>query len=327
MLMKLPRRKFLRLFAGAAALPALPRVARALDYPTRPVRIILGYPAGSQGDIVVRWVGQWLSDRLRQPFVVEARPGAGTNIATEAVVRAPADGYTLLYVTAANAVNATLYDKLDFNFIHDIAPVAGLTASPLVLEVNPSIPIATVPELIAYAKANPGKLSFASAGNGSATHMAGALFNEMAGVEMLHVPYRGPVQAISDLLSGRVDLMFDLFQTSIQHIRDGKLRALAVTGATRLELLPNIPSVGEFVRGYQYLAWAGIGAPKNTPAEIVDKLNEEINAALADATMRARLAGLGVEPMSMTPTQFEKFIADDTDKWAKVIRAAGIKAE
>jgi tripartite-type tricarboxylate transporter receptor subunit TctC len=291
------------------------------------VRIILGYPAGSQGDIVVRWLGQWLSDRLRQPFVVEARPGAGTNIATEAVVRAPADGSTLLYVTGANAVNATLYDKLDFDFIHDIAPVAGLNASPLVLEVNPSIPIATVSELIAYAKANPGKLSFASSGNGSATHIAGALFSKMAGVEMLHVPYRGPVQAITDLLGGRVDVMFDLFQTSIQHIRNGKLRALAVTGATRSELLPNIPTVGEFVRDYQYLSWGGIGAPKGTPGEIIDKLNKEINAALADATMMGRLAGIGAEPMPMSRAELAKLIADETEKWGKVVRAANIKTE
>jgi tripartite-type tricarboxylate transporter receptor subunit TctC len=325
--MKLARRRFLNLAAATAALPIMPDVASALDYPTRPVRIILGYPAGSQGDIVVRWLGQWLSDRLRQPFVVEARPGAGTNIATEAVVRAPADGSTLLYVTGANAVNATLYDKLDFDFIHDIAPVAGLNASPLVLEVNPSIPIATVSELIAYAKANPGKLSFASSGNGSATHIAGALFSKMAGVEMLHVPYRGPVQAITDLLGGRVDVMFDLFQTSIQHIRNGKLRALAVTGATRSELLPNIPTVGEFVRDYQYLSWGGIGAPKGTPGEIIDKLNKEINAALADATMMGRLAGIGAEPMPMSRAELAKLIADETEKWGKVIRAANIKVE
>ncbi len=325
--MKFPRRTFLHLAAGAAALGHSLGPAWALDYPTRPVRIIVGFPGGSQADIVARWFGQWLSKRLHQPFVIENRPGAGTNIATEEVVRAPADGYTLLYVVTANAINATLYQRLDFNFIRDIAPVAPIAGYPMVLEVNPSVPIKTVPELIAYAKANPGKLAFASSGNGTATQMAAALFNAMAGVEMLDVPYRGPVQAITDLLSGRVQVMFDLLSTSIGHIRAGQLRPLGVTSTTRVAALPDVPPIAEFVPGYRAVPWTGFGAPKNVPAGIVVRLNNEIKTALADPTIKAQLANIGAVPMPMTAEQFAKFIADETEKWAKVIRGAGIKAE
>ena len=326
--MKLLRRQFLHLAAGVAALPAVSRIARAEIYPTRPVRIIVGFPGGSQADILARLFGRRLSERLGQPFVIENRPGAGTNIATEAVVRAPADGYTLLYVVTANAVNATLYDKLNFDFVRDIAPVAAIADFPLVLEVNPSVPIKTVAELIAYAKANPGKLNFGSSGNGTATHMAGVLFNAMAGVEMLHVPYRGPVQAMTDLLSGRVHVMFDLLQTSIGQIRDGKLRALGVTSAMRLDMLPDIPPIADFVPGYEADVWTGFGVPKNVPAEIVDKLNNEINTGLADdPAIKSRLAAIGGTPMPMKPVQFAKFISDETEKWAKVIRFANIKPD
>jgi tripartite-type tricarboxylate transporter receptor subunit TctC len=325
--MKLPRRSFLHLAASAAALPFLSKAASALDYPTRPVRIVVGFPPGSQGDIIARLFGQWLSERLGQPFVIENRAGAGDNIATEAVAKAPADGYTLLYVVFSNAVNATLYHNLDFNFIRDIAPIAAVGDFPLVLEVNPSVPVKTVPELIAYAKANPGKLSFATSGNGTVTHMAGALFNAMAGVEMLAVPYRGPVHAIEDLLSGRVQVMFDLLQTSIGHIRAGKLRPLGVTSSTRLDLLPNVPPIANFVPGYEVDAWDGFGAPRNVPGEIVDKLNREINAGLADPTMKAKLVHLGGIPMAMTPVQFANLVAAETKKWANVIRKERISAE
>lgn len=325
--MALPRRNLLRLTAGAFTLPIFSHSALALDYPTRPVRIIVGFPPGSQSDIIVRWFGQWLSERLGQPFVVEPRPGAGTNIATEAVVRAPADGYTLLYVVTANAINASLYDKLNFDFINDIAPVAKFGGFPLVLEVNPSVPLKTVPELIAYAKANPGKLTFASSGNGTATHVAAALFNSMAGIEMLHVPYRGPVQAITDLLSGRVQVMFDLLQTSIGHIRAGRLRPLGVTSLTRASALPDVPPIADYLPSYEAVPWTGFGVPKNVPTEIVAKLNNEINAALADPAIKAKLADLGGVPSPMTPGQFAKFIVDETDKWAKVIRVANIKPE
>ena len=291
--MKLPRRKFLHLAAGAAALPAVSRVAWAQAYPTRPVRIIVGLPPGGATDIVARLIGQWLSERLGQPFVIENRPGAGTNIGTEAVVRAPPDGYTLLLVGRRNAINATLYDKLNFNFIRDIAPVAGIIRVPLVMVVNPSVPAKTVPEFIAYAKANPGKINMASAGIGTPGHVAGELFKMMAGVDMVHVPYRGAAPALTDLLGGQVQVMFGTTVSSIEHIRAGKLRALAVTTATRSEALPDIPTVGEFVPGYEASAVFGIGAPRNTPAEIVDKLNKEINAALADPKIKARLADLG----------------------------------
>ena len=326
-MLKLPRRNFLHLAAGAAAFPALSRIAWALDYPTRPVRIIVGFPPGGTTDIFARLIGQWLSERLGQQFIIENRPGASANIATEAVVRAVPDGYTLLNDSVANAITATLYDKLSFNFIRDIAPVASIARVPLVMGVNPSVPATTVPEFIAYAKANPGKLSMASAGNGTAGHVAGELFKMMTGVDMVHVPYRGGAPALTDLLGGRVQVIFDPMPETIEYIRAGKLRPLAVTTAARSEALPDIPTVGEFVPGYEANLWDGIGAPKNTPAEIIDKLNNEINAVLADPKMKARLADLGGVPMPMTPAEFGKYIADDTEKWAKVIKFAGIKLE
>jgi len=325
--MKLPRRKFLYLTAGAAALPALACVARAQTYPSRPVRIIIGFSAGGPIDILARLIGQWLSERLGQPFVIEARTGAGSNIATEAVVHAPADGYTLLGVTSANTINTTLYDKLNFNFVRDIAPVAGIIRVPQVIEVNPSVPVTTVPEFIAYAKANPGKLNMASAGNGTVQHVAGELFKVMTGVAMQHVPYRGQAPALVDLLGGQAQVMFDTVPASMQYLRSGKLRPLAVTTAIRAEALPELPTVGDFVPGYESSALYGIAAPRNTPTENVDKLNREINAALADPKMKARLADLGGTELPGSPSDFGKLIADETGKWAKVIRAANIKAE
>jgi tripartite-type tricarboxylate transporter receptor subunit TctC len=325
--MKLPRRKFLHLAAGAAALPVLPRVASAFDYPTRPVHLIVGTPAGGGMDVVARPMGRWLSERLGQTFVIDNRPGAATNIATELVARASADGYTLLFVTALNAANVTLYDNLNFNFIRDIAPVASIDRLPFVVQVNPSVPAKTVPEFIAYAKANPGKINFASGGIGSTQHVAGELFNMMAGVKMVHVPYRGEAPALTDLLGGQVQVYFGPIASSIGHIRAGKLRALAVTTETRLELLPDIPTVGEFVPGYEASGWQGIGAPKNTPAEIIEKLNKANNAALADREMKARLADLGATILVGSPADFGKLIADDIEKWAKVIKFAGIKPE
>jgi tripartite-type tricarboxylate transporter receptor subunit TctC len=324
--MKLPRRNFLHLAAGAAALPAVLRIAWAQAYPTRPVRLIVGFPAGgSASDIVARLMGQWLSERLGQQFVVENRPGAATNLATEAVVRAPPDGYTLLFVTATNALNHTLYNNLSFNFIRDIAPVAGTIRVPFVMLVNPSVPAKTLPEFIAYAKANPGKLNMASSGSGGAPHVYGELFKAMAGVDMIHVPYRG--NPFPDLLSGQVQVFFISIPPAIEFIRTDKLRALAVTTATRQEVLPDIPTVGEFVPGYEASAWQGIGAPKNTPAEIIDRLNKEINAGLADPKMKAQLADLGGMVLAGSSTDFGKLIADETEKWGKVIRAANIKAE
>jgi tripartite-type tricarboxylate transporter receptor subunit TctC len=324
---KLPRRKFLYLAACAAALPALPRVASALDYPTRPVRMIVGFAAGGALDIVARLMGQWLLERLGQPFIVENRSGGGGNIAAEAVVRAPADGYTLLMVSSANAINATLYDKLNFDFIRDIAPVASINHSTYVLAVHPSFPAKTVPEFIAYAKANPGKINMASAGIGSPPHMAGELFKMMAGVNLIHVPYRGGGAALPDLLAGQVQVYFPNTVSSIGYIRSGRLRALAVTTATRSDALPDIPAMAEFLPGYETSNWYGIGAPKKTPTEIVDKLNSEINAALADPKIKARLADLGATVLPGSPADFAKLIADDTEKWGKVIRAANIKAE
>jgi tripartite-type tricarboxylate transporter receptor subunit TctC len=325
--MKLPhRRHFLHLLAGAAAL-AVSRIAWAQAYPSRPVRIIVPFaPAGST-DIVARLMGQWLSERLGQQFVIENRPGGGGNIGTEAVVRASPDGYTLLLVGGGNAINATLYDKLNFNFIRDIAPVAGIERHPYVMVVNPSFPPKAVSEFIAYAKANPGKLTMASAGIGTPSHLFGELFKMMAGVDMVHVPYRSAGPALTDLLGGQVQVMFPTTVSSIEYIKTGRLRALAVTTATRSDALPDIPTVGEFVAGYEASAWLGIGAPKATPVEIVDKLNKEINAALADPKLKAKLADLGGTALAGSPADFGKLIADDTEKWGKVVRAANIKAD
>ena len=323
--MKLPRRNFLHLAAGAAALPAVSRIAWAQNYPSRPVRIIVGFAPGGGADIIARLIGQWLSERLGQPFIIDNRPGAGANIGTEAVVRAPADGYTLLMVGGWNAINATLYAKLNFNFIHDIAPVAGIMRVPSVMVVNPSVPAKTIPEFIAYAKANPGKINMASPGTGTGPHIAGELFKMMAGVDMMHMPYRGAGPALTDLLGGQVQVTFASMPSSVGYIRTGKLRALASTAATRSEALPDLPTVGEFVPGYEASGWFGIGAPKNTPTEIVDKLNNEINAALADPNMKARLVDLGGTVLALSPADFGKLIADDTEKWGKVIRAAKIR--
>jgi tripartite-type tricarboxylate transporter receptor subunit TctC len=325
--MKLPRRRFLHLAAGAAALPALPRIARAQAYPTRPVRIIVGQAAGSGSDIAARLLGQRLSERLGQPFIIENRPGASNNIATEAVVRAPADGYTLLLVNASNAVNATLYDKLSFVFLRHIAPVAGIFRVPQVMEVNPSIPAKTVPEFIAFAKANPGKVNMASAGIGSVHHVAGELFKFMTGIDMVHVPYRGTTPALTDLLAGQAQVMFDVTPSSTPHIRAGKLRALAVTTATRADVLPEIPVMGDFVPGYEASTWLGFGAPKDTPAAIVGTLNKEVNAGLADPMIKARIADLGGTVLALSPADFGKLIADDTEKWGKVVKFANIKSE
>ena len=325
--MKLPRREFLYLAAGVVALPAMTRIAGAQIYPTRPVHIIVGYAPGGATDIMARLVGQWLSERLGQQFVIENRPGAGSNIAAEAVVRAPADGYTLLLVGVSNAINATLYDRLNFNFIRDITPVAGIIRDTYVMVVNPSFPAKTVPEFVAYAKADPGRINFGSAGIGSPNHVTGELFKIMAGVNLMHVPYRGIALALGDLLGGQVQVAFASMPSSIEFVRAGRLRALAVTTATRSEVLPDVPTVGEFVPGYEASAWYGIGAPKATPAEIVDKLNKEINAALADPKMKARLADLGGTPFLGSPADFGKLIADDTEKWGKVVEFSGAKVD
>ena len=326
--MKLPhRRRFLHLAAGAAALPALSRIARAQTYPSRPVRWVVPFPPGGVTDIVARLISQWLSERLGQPFVIENRPCAGGNIGAEAVVKATPDGYTLYLSSSPNAISATLYDNLNFNFIRDIAPVASISISPLVMEVNPSVPAKTVPEFVAYAKANSGKLNMASNGNGTTSHLAGELFKMMTGINMLHVPYRGAAPALTDLIGGQVQVMFDVMASSIEHIRAGKLRALAVTTATRSEALPDVPNVGEFLPGFEASAWQGVGVPKNTPTEIVDRLNKEMNAALADPKIKARLADLGGTVLSGSPADFGKLIADETEKWGKVIRAANIKPE
>jgi tripartite-type tricarboxylate transporter receptor subunit TctC len=325
--MKLPRRKFLHLAAGATALPTVARIAWAQAYPTRPVRLIVPIAPAGAADITARLIGQWLSERLGQPFIIESRPGAATNFATEAVVRAAADGYTLLLVHSSNAMNATLYEKLNFNFIRDIAPVASIIVVPNVMLVHPSVPAKTVAEFIAYAKASPGKINFASGGIGGPSHLAGELFKAMAGVNLVHVPYRGGGPAVNDLLGGQVQVYFASTPASIEYIKAGTLRALAVASATRSEMLPDIPTVGEFVPGYEAPTWYGLGAPKNTPAEIVDKLNNEINAGLADPKLRVRLADLGGTVMMGSPADFGKLIADDTEKWAKVIRSANIKPE
>jgi tripartite-type tricarboxylate transporter receptor subunit TctC len=326
--MKLPhRRHFLHLAAGAAALPAVSALAWAQAYPSRPVHIIVGFAPGGGTDIMARLIGQWLSERLDQQFVIENRPGAGTNVATEAVVNAPPDGYTVLLAGLPNASNATLYENLRFNFIRDITPVASIARERFLLEVNPSLPVKTVPEFITHAKANPGKINMASGGIGSGNHIFGELFKMMTGVSLVHVPYRGAGPALVDLLGGQVQVMFANMSSSIEYLRAGKLRALAVTTATRSPVLPDIPTVTEFVPGYEASFWTGIGAPKNTPAEIVDKLNKEINAALADAKMKARLAEWGATALPGSPTDFGKLIADETDKWGKVVRAANIKPQ
>jgi len=324
--MKLPRRQFLHLAAGATALPAVSRIARAQAYPSRPVRIVVGLTAGSASDIVARLVGQSLSERLGQQFVVENRPGAGTNIAAEAVVRSAPDGYTLLLAASPNAINASLYDKLSFNFIRDIAPVAAISREPNVVLVNPSVPAKAVPEFIAYAKANPGRINMASAGNGTTSHLAGELFKMMTGVNMVHVPYRGAA-GLTDLLAGQVQVFFPPMVVSIAQVKAGKLRALAVTTATRSEALPDIPTVGEFVPGYEASVWFGLGAPYGTPAEIIDKLNQETNAALADPRIKAQIAESGGNALAGSPADFGKLIADETEKWGKVIRAANIKLD
>ena len=323
--MKLPRRTFLHLAAGAAALPAMSRFAWAQSYPTRPARIIVGFPAGTSSDITSRLIAQWLSERLGQQFVVENRPGAGTNIAADTVVHSPADGYTLLWITQTNAINATAYAKLDFNFIDDIQPVAGIIHVPAVMMVHPSVPAKTVPEFIAYAKAHPGKINMSTPGIGSINHVAGELFKMMAGVNLVAVHYRS--SQFPDLLSGQVQVTFNPLPSSLEFIRAGKLRALAVTSATRQEVLPDIPTVGDFLPGYEATAWFGIGVPKNTPSGIVDKLNQEINAGLADTKVKARLVDLGGVPMTMMPGEFRKFIANETEKWAKVVKFANIKPE
>jgi tripartite-type tricarboxylate transporter receptor subunit TctC len=325
--MKLPRRKFLHLAAGAAALPALPHIAKAQAYPTRPVRLVVSFAAGG-GDIIARLLGQWLSERLGQPFIIENRPGSGGNIGTEAVVKAPPDGYTLLFVLAPNAINATLYDKLNFNFIRDIAPVAGLIRVPNFIVVHPSFQSKTVPEFIAYARANPGKINYASSGVGGTSHLAGELFKMMTGVNLVHVPYRGNGPAVTDLLGGQVEVMFVSTPSSIEYIRSNKLRALAVTTATRFPTLPEMPTVHDFVPGYESSSWYGVGAPRGTPAAVIDKLNQQINAALSDPQMQARLLGdLGGISVGGSPADFGKLISEETEKWGKVIRAANIKPE
>ncbi|HYP35283.1 MAG TPA: tripartite tricarboxylate transporter substrate binding protein [Stellaceae bacterium] len=317
----------MHLAAGAAALPALSRIAGAQAYPSRPVRLIVPAPAGGGYDLTARLISQVLSERLGAPFIVDNRPGAGTNIGTETVVHAPPDGYTLLLVAAANAINATLYEKLNFNFIRDIAPVATIAGAPNVMVVHPSVSARTVPEFIAHAKANAGKLNMASAGNGTTPHLAGELFKMLTGVDMVHVPYRGGGPALTDLLGGQVQVYFGPMPPSIEHIRSGKLRALGVTSARRSQALPDIPSVSDFVPGYEASQWYGIGVPKNTPSEIIDKLNKEINAGLGDLKMKARLADLGGTPLVGSPADFSRLIAEDTEKWAKVIKFAGIKLE
>jgi tripartite-type tricarboxylate transporter receptor subunit TctC len=324
--MKLPRRKFLHLAAGAAASPAASRIAWAQTYPTRPVHWIVGFTPAGGNDIVARLMGQWLSERLGQPFVIENRPGAGTNIATEAVVNAPPDGHTLLLANLANAINATLYEKLNFNFIRDIVPVAAISRAPLIVMVHPSVPARTVPEFIAYAKANPGKVNMASAGIGSAGHLAGELFKMMAGVNLVHVPYRGNAPALADLIAGQVEVLFPSAASSIEYVKTGKLRGLAVTGAIRSDALPDLPTVGDYLPGYEASSFYGIGAPRSTPPEIVDKLNKEVNAGLADPKMRARLADLGGTPMPGSPADFGKLIADETEKWGAAVKFSGAKA-
>jgi tripartite-type tricarboxylate transporter receptor subunit TctC len=325
--MKFPRRTVLHLAASAAALPAISRIAGAQTYPSRPVRLIVGFGAGTAADIIARMIGQWLSERLGQPFIVENRPGAGSNIGAQAVVRAPADGYTLLLVTTTNAINSTLYTNLDFNLTRDIAPVAGLILVPNVMVVNPSVPARTVPEFIAYAKANPDKINMASTGTGTVPHVSGELFKMMAGADMVHVQYRGAPPALTDLLGGQVQVYFASTTVSIEHIRTGKLRALAVTTAKRSEALPDIPTVSDFLPGYESSLWFGLGAPRNTPPEIIERLNKAINAGLAHPKIKALVADMGGAVLAGSPAEFEKLVADETEKWAKVVRYSGAKAD
>ena len=325
--MKLRRRQFLHLTAGAAALSAVSRITWAQAYPSRPVHILVGFPPGGPADILARLIGQRLSARLGQPFIVENRSGAQGQIATEAVVRAPADGNTLLLVVPGNGIANVLYDKLNFNFIRDTAPVAGISNGPLLMEVSPAIPVYTVPEFIAYAKARPGKVNFASPGNGSTIQLCGELFNIMTGVNMVHVPYRGNAPALTDLIAGQVQMMFADAPSSIEHVKAGKLRALAVTTAERSEFLPEMPTVSEFLPGFEASNWFGVAAPRNTPPEIIDKLNKEINITLAEPGIKARLADLGAAPLVGSPADFGRFVATEAEKWSKVIRAANIKVD
>jgi len=324
--MKLERRKLLKFAGVVVATPMISQIARAQAYPTRPVRFIHGYVPGGSADITARLIGQWLSDRLGQPFIVESRPGAGSNIGTEAVVRANPDGYTILLVAPANAINATLYERLPYNFIQDIAPVAGLIRFPNVMEVNPSVPATTVPEFIAYAKANPGRINMASSGNGSTIHMSGELFKMMTGITMVHVPYRGAAPALTDMIGGQVQVMFDNVPSSIEYVRTGKLRALAVTTARRSEVLPDIPTLGDFVPGYESSAWYGVGVPRNTARDIIDRLSREINAGLGDPKLKAQFADLGATVIPGSPDDFGKLIAEETEKWGKVVKFSGAKA-
>ena len=325
--MKLHRRQFLHLAAGAAALPTVSRVAWAQSYPSRPVRVVVAAAAGGANDIIIRVIGRWLSGRLGQQFIIENRPGGSDNLGTETVVRAPADGYTLLAISGVMVVNTVLFDKLNFNFICDIAPVAGTLRAPLVMVVNPSFPAKTIPEFIAYAKANPGKLNFASGGTGTGPHMSGELFKVRTGVDMVHVPYRGEGLALTDLLGGQVQLMFSASSVSLESIKAANLRALGVTTSARWEAMPDIPTVSEFVPGFEASAWFGVGAPKDTPAETIDKLNNAINTALADPDIKARIADLGGVPFPSSPADLGRFIVEEADKWGKVIRAAKIKPE
>jgi tripartite-type tricarboxylate transporter receptor subunit TctC len=325
--MRLSRRKFLHLAGGIATFPTVLRIAKAENYPYKPVRFIIGYTPGGSADIAARLIGQWLSERLGQSFIVESRPGAGSNIGTEAVIRSPPDGYTILLIAPANAINATLYRKLNYNFIRDIEPVAGIIRFPNVMEVNPSVPAKSVPEFITYAKANPGKINFASSGNGSTIHMSGELFKMMTGVDIVHVPYRGSAQALTDMLGGQVQVMFDNVPTSLEHIRSGKLRPLAVTTSTRSEVLPDIPTVADFVPGYESSAWYGVGVPKGTPPEIIGMLNRAINAGLADPKLKGRFAELSAAVLPGSPADFGKLLVAETEKWAKVVKFSGASAD
>jgi tripartite-type tricarboxylate transporter receptor subunit TctC len=325
--MNLLRRTFLHLLAGVAALPAISRLACAQAYPSRPVRWIVGFTPAGGNDITARLIGQWLTDRLGQPFVIENRPGAGTNIAAEIVINSPPDGYTLFLTNFSNAVNAALYEKLSFDFMRDMAPVVGISRAPVILAVNPSVPAKTVPEFIAYAKANPGKLNMGSAGIGSAGHLAGELLQMMTGIKLVHVPYRGNAPALTDLIAGQVQLVFPSSASSIEHVRTGQVRGLAVTGSTRLDALPDLPTVADSVPGYEASSLYGIGAPRNTPAEVIDRLNKEVNAALADPKLKVRLADLGGTPFGGSSAEFGKLMADETEKWGKVVKFAGIKPQ